>query len=293
MLERQTIVDEARQHVEGARQQAHHAARHASPWIERLSRLGYAAKGTVYVLVGVLAAQAAAGVGGETTDTHGALVHVLEAPFGQLLLALVALGLAGYALWCFVQAAFDGDGEGSDAHALVARAGHAVVGVIYAGLVVWAVGLLVGSNSSSADAGDPTRDRTAWLMAQPLGAWLVGLAGAVIVGVGIYELWKAWRSDLCERLHLQELSPTQQQWITRIGRVGFAAHGITLGLIGGFLILAALQARPDEARGLGGALATLAEQPEGPWLLGLVAVGLIAYGLFMFVQARYRDLVVR
>jgi hypothetical protein len=296
-MRHEAIADEARhhaagarEHVESAHQQAHHAAREASPWIEPLSRLGYAAKGTVYVLVGVLAAQAAAGVGGETTDTHGVLLHVLEAPFGQVLLAVIALGLAGYTLWCFVQAVFDVDQEGSDAHGLVARVGQAANGVVYAGLVIWAVNLLVGSGSG--EGGDPTRDRTAWLLAQPLGAWLVGIAGAVVVGVGVFKLWKAWSSDLCERLHLHGLGPEHQTWITRIGRIGYAAHGITLGLIGAFLVKAAVEAEPDTARGLGGALAALAGQPEGPWLLGLVAAGLTAYGLFMFVQARYRDMTV-
>ncbi|HLH25223.1 MAG TPA: DUF1206 domain-containing protein [Chloroflexota bacterium] len=292
MLGHRTAVDQARERVGVAQAQAHDAAREASPWIERLSRLGYAAKGTVYVLVGVLAAQAAAGVGGDTTDTRGALAHVLAAPFGQLLLAVIALGLAGYALWCFVQAALDCDDEGSDLHGLAARVGHAGTGVVYVGLVVWAVGLLVGANDGSAAASDPTRDRTAWLMAQPFGAWLVGLAGAIILGVGLHALWQAWRSDLSKRLHLQELSATQRLWVTRIGRAGYAAHGVTLGLIGGFVVVAAVQAQPDEARGLGGALAALAARPEGPGLLGLVAAGLVAYGLFMFVQARYRDVTV-
>jgi hypothetical protein len=292
MLGQRGVVKEARQQADGARVQAHAAARQASPWIEPLSRLGYAAKGAVYVLVGVLAAQAAAGVGGDTTDTRGALEHVLEAPLGQVLLALVALGLAGYALWCFVQAALDCDDEGSDVHGLAARVGHAITGVVYAGLVVWAVGLLVGTNRGAAETADPTRDRTAWLLAQPLGAWLVGIGGAVIIGVGLYALWKAWRSDLCERLRLAELGPTEQMWITRLGRAGFAAHGVTLVLIGAFLIKAAVEATAETARGLGGALAALAEQPEGPWLLGIVAAGLVAYGLFMFVQARYRHLTV-
>jgi hypothetical protein len=171
---------------------------------------------------------------------------------------------------------------------LAARIGHAITGVIYSGLVVWAVGLIVGTNRGDAGAEDATRDRTAWLLAQPLGAWLVGITGAIVVGVGLYKLWQAWRSDLCERLQLQELGHAEQTWITRLGRAGYAAHGITLGLIGAFLIGAAVQAEPDTARGLGGALATLAEQPAGPWLLGIVAVGLVAYGLFMGVQARYR-----
>src|SRR5581483_1999164 len=132
MLGRQSVVDGAMQGVEGARQQAHHAVRRASPWVEFLSRLGFAAKGVVYVLVGVLAAQAAAGVGGDTTDTHGALEHVLAAPFGRALLGLIALGLAGFALWSFVQAALDVDDEGDDAKGLVTRLGHAAIGVMYA-----------------------------------------------------------------------------------------------------------------------------------------------------------------
>src|SRR5689334_10736065 len=113
MLGRQTVVDGAREHVAGAREHAYRAVRHASPWVEQLARLGFAAKGVVYVVVGALAAQAAAGVGGDTTDTHGALEHVLEAPFGRIGLAVIALGLAGYALWAFVQAALDVDDDGT------------------------------------------------------------------------------------------------------------------------------------------------------------------------------------
>ncbi len=165
----------------------------------------------------------------------------------------------------------------------------------YAGLVVWAVGLLVGASGDRPAPSDPTHDRTVWLMAQPLGAWLVGLAGAAVVGVGLYELWKAWRGDPCaeDDVRVGGLQPTHQEWVERLARVGYAAHGVTLGLIGAFLVGAAVQAQPDEARGLGGALSTLAAQPEGPWLLGLVAAGLVAYGLFMFVQVRYRHVAVR
>ncbi|HEY7063855.1 MAG TPA: DUF1206 domain-containing protein [Chloroflexota bacterium] len=295
MLGHRTAVEEARQQVAGAREHAHRAARRASPWLERLARLGFAAKGVVYVLVGVLAAQAAAGVGGDTTDTHGALEHVLEAPFGRIGLAVIALGLAGYALWAFVQAALDVDDDGTDSLGLLRRAGHAVVGVTYAGLVVWAVGLLVGANGDRPEPSDPTHDRTVWLMSQPVGAWLVGLVGAAVIGVGLCELWKAWRGDPCadNDVRVDELRPRHQKWVDRVARVGYAAHGVTLGLIGGFLVGAAVQAQPDEARGLGGALSTLATQPEGPWLLGLVAAGLVAYGLFMLVQARYRQVAVR
>jgi hypothetical protein len=263
------------------------AARRAAhnPWVERLARLGFAAKGIVYITVGVLATQAALGSGGATTDTQGAIATIGQQPFGRVLLGVLALGLLGHALWRFVEAAIDPERKGGDAKGIAKRIGYAVLGVVYVGLALTAVRLISGSGNSG---GGSTQDWTARLMAQPFGRWLVGLLGLIVLGVGLYQFYQSYSAKFREKLKLGEMSQTEQRWAIRSGRFGLAARGVVFGIIGGFLVQAALQYNPDKAQGLGGALQTLSQQRFGPWLLGIVAIGLIAYGLYMLISARYR-----
>jgi hypothetical protein len=114
------------------------------------------------------------------------------------------------------------------------------------------------------------------------------IAGAFIVGAGLYQLYQAYKADFRDELKLGEMGARAKTWATRSGRLGYAARGVIFGVIGVFLIQAALQTDPDQARGLGGTLETLARQPFGPYLLGAMALGLVAHGVFMFVVARYR-----
>jgi len=117
---------------------------------------------------------------------------------------------------------------------------------------------------------------------------LVVGVGAAVVGVGLHELYEAYKAEFLEYLKLGEMGEKARKWTERWGRLGIAARAIVFGVVGTFLIRAALQYDPKEARGLGGALQTLAQQPLGSWLLGAVALGLVAYGLFMLSVARYR-----
>jgi hypothetical protein len=274
-----------------ADRQARAGARASRRWLIPLGRAGFAACGIVYGLVGVLAAEAALGTGGDTTDSEGVLVRMLQAPHGHLVLGAIACGLVGYAAWRFLQAALDTDHKGTGPEGLAVRAGSAVAGVGYVGLALTALGLLRGS-LADANGDQATQDRTAWLMAQPFGPWLVGLSGLVVIGVGLGQLATAYRATFRHDLRQHEMSADERRLATYAGRLGFAARGVVFAILGGFLLVAAVHARPDEARGLGGVLATLAAQPYGPWLLGLVAVGLVAYGAFMLVEARYRRMVV-
>lgn len=266
-------------------QAAQAATRQASPWIERLARLGYLTKGIIYIIVGALAAQAAFGAGGQTTDSSGALHTILAQPFGQFLLWVVAVGLVGYALWCFLQALIDTEHQGADAKGIAARLGYAGGGIAYSGLAYTAFRILMGLG---AGGGDTREDWTAQVLAQPFGQWLVGLAGAVGMGAGIYQIYKGVKAKFRAKLALGEMSREQATWATRAGQFGYAAHGIVLGMLGLFLIRAAYETDPSEAGGLGQALQALSQQPFGPWLLGSVALGLIAYGLFMGIMSRYR-----
>lgn len=268
-----------------AEQAAQDAA--ANPWVERLARLGFAAKGIVYALVGLLAAQAAFGSGGQKTDAQGALRTIVTQPFGQILLSLVAIGLLGYALWRFVEAAADPEHKGSDAKGILQRCSYVGNGLIYAGLALTAARIVLGSNGSS---GNASRDWTARLLAQPFGQWLVGTVGALVIGLGVYQFYAAYKAKFRQKLKLDEMSNAEQAWTVRIGRLGLAARGVVFAVIGFFLIQAARQSNPNQARGLGGALESLEQQPYGSWLLGTVALGLIAYGTYYIIQARYRKI---
>lgn len=258
--------------------------------IEKLARLGYATKGIVYGLVGVLAVMAALGLGGQTTDTQGALRAIAAQPYGQVLLILIAIGLAGYALWRFVEAILDPEHKGDDKKGLAKRLGYAVSGVLYAALTASAVGLILGSANQSGGQGGSSQAQsiTARVLAQPFGAWLVGIVGAIIIGVGFYQFYKAYSMKFRRTLKLHQMGRKEEIWAVRISRFGLAARGVVFVMIGFFLIQAGRQSQAQEVKGLDGVLQTLAQQPYGKFLLAVVALGLVAYGVYMFVQARYR-----
>ncbi len=260
----------------------------ANPWAERLFRLGYVAKGVVYAIIGWLAASAAIGSGGKTIGTRGALRSLVNRPFGRILLGFVAIGLSGYVLWRFVQAIMDTENQGTDAKGIIVRLSYAGNGLIYGGLAVTAVKIIFGE--VEIDNGYGSQDWTALLLAQPFGQWLVGTVGAIVVGVSFYEFYQAYTANFCRNFNLNEMSDTEKTWATRIGRFGLAARGIVYSIIGFFFIQAARQSKSNQVRGLEGALDSLARQPYGRWLLGIVAIGLMAYGLYYVVQARYRKI---
>jgi hypothetical protein len=259
--------------------------------MEKLARLGYATKGVVYGIIGILAVMAAFSIGGgQTTDTSGALGVIASQPFGQLLLILTAIGLIGYALWRLIEAIQDPEHQGSDAKGIAKRVGYAISGLIYGALAAQAIFIVTGTSNQAASGGggNSQSDWTAWLMQQPFGRWLVGLLGAIIVGVGFYRIYRAYKVKFRRKLNLAELDPQQTTWAIRISRIGIAARGFVFALVGFFLLQAAAQYDPSEARGLDGILRTLAAQPFGKFLLAIVAIGLVAYAIYMWIQARYR-----
>ncbi|NJL37134.1 MAG: DUF1206 domain-containing protein [Leptolyngbyaceae cyanobacterium SM1_4_3] len=261
----------------------------SSDWIERFARFGFASKGVVYAVIGILAAQAAFTAGGETTDPQGALQSIVVQPFGQILLALIAIGLAGYVLWRLLQAVLDPEGIGSDVKGIAQRLGYATSGLIYAGLSFSAIKLAAGAAAGSSDGGDSSaQDWTARILSQPFGQWLVGLGGAFVIGLGFYFFYEAFSAKFCKELKIREMSQAERKAATWFGRVGITSRGIVYTIIGIFLMVAARQSNPEQARGVGGALGALAQQPYGPWLLGIVALGLILYGAYMGLYAKYR-----
>jgi len=274
-----------------AREVRHHARRavhETAPWVQRLARMGYAAKGVVYLIVGFFAITAAFR-GGQAMGSKDALRTMLSEPYGQVLLAVVAVGLAGYALWCFVRALLDPENEGHDAKGIAKRVFVAVKGVVHLSLVVAVIGMVAGSAKSH--SGETGVDNwTAKLMSAPYGDWLAGLAGAGVVAYGLGQIYRAWVIKLDEQLSLGRMGSGARGWAIRFARFGMAARGVVFGIVGVFLALAAYHQNAGEAKGIGGALRVLQDQPYGPWLLGAVALGLVAYGVYQFALARYRQI---
>lgn len=257
-------------------------------WIEGVARVGFVTKGVVYGIVGLLALQAAIRAGGAAEGARGAILEIGNQPFGQVLIVLTAVGLFGYALWRFVEALLDPEQVGSDATGIVKRIGYVASGILYFGLALWSAWIVLGT-SSGGNAGGGTSQQmwTAKLMAQPSGQWLVGIVGALVVVVGLYHFYEAYRAGFMQKYRPGEMSPVERRWARRIGRFGISARGVTFCIIGGFLVQAAVQADPSESTGLAGALQTLSAQPYGPWLLGTVALGFVAYGIYCFSRARF------
>lgn len=254
----------------------------------RLARFGYATKGIIYLIIGTLAAELAIGHGGSAADQYGALQTINEQPFGKVLLAIVALGLLGFALRCFIQAIVDTEGKGNDAKGTIARIGYAFVGVSYAALAFGAYQLVDGVDHTDKSSTISTQEWTALLLKQPFGVALVVLIGLMVIVVALYLFYKAYTAQFRFRLNLATVNAHVSKWVILCGRCGYVALGIVLSIIGIFLIVAALQHDPHQAKGLDSALKTLAHEPFGSILLCIVVLGLIAYGVFSLMEARYR-----
>jgi hypothetical protein len=260
------------------------AVRDVAPWIEIQARNGYLAKAVLYGTIGLLAARAALGQsGGRATDTRGALRAVLEAPFGSELLLIIAGGLAGYALWRLVEAITDPEGRGHGAKALALRAGNAARGLAHGALALAALRLGLGHGDGGSRGPDGW---TARVFALPAGEALVWLAAAAVAGYGAYQLYRAWRAKLGRHLALTRVSARTGSVLVGVCRFGLAARGAVFLLIGFLLGRAAARHDPHQAGGVRESLLTLAW--IGRWALGAVALGLIAYGVFQLVEARYR-----
>lgn len=269
------------QPVQAARRGGEDVAR--SRAFEWLARAGFISRGLIYGIIGILAIKLAVGSGGTTTNQQGALKTIAHQPFGKVLLTLVAIGLGGYALWRFVRAALGHGPEDTDSG--FDRVAALASGIVYAALCVIAVEILLGSGSSSSgNASKPTAGVLGW----PAGTWLVGLAGAVLIGIGLYQGYKGISQDFLDDSKTEQMSPLVRTWITWIGIVGYLARMVVFALVGIFLIKAAIDYDPNKAVGLDGALAKIVHASYGPVLLGVVAAGLIAFGVYSLTDARYR-----
>jgi uncharacterized membrane protein YidH (DUF202 family) len=254
----------------------------------RLAQAGLISRGVLYCLVGILAFQVAfGGASSKQATQSGALQTLAQQPGGTLLVALVGVGLVAYAAWRFTQFFTEKGSEDSDAKDAVMRASYVVRAVIYMALAFLAFRLVFGGGGGG---GNTQVTLTARIMKDvPGGVFLIGLVGIIIIGVGIYQAYKAFTTDFMEELHQQQLSPAERTWIKRIGVAGHLARAIVYTLIGIFVVRAAVEFDPQKASGLDVALEELAQSAGGPWILAAVALGLILFGVYAIVRARYVD----
>jgi hypothetical protein len=248
---------------------------------EGLSRAGFVARGFVYAIIGVLAFKLALGDGGKLVNQQGAFHTVAHQRFGSLLLTLLAVGLGGYAVWRLVRAAIGHGPEGSDRGA--DRIAALASGLVYAGLCVVAVRVLMGSAKTTS----PDK-ATGGVLGWPGGTWIVGIAGLAFIGVALYQGYRGVTKDFLEDAKTEQMSRATRTWVGWIGMVGYLARMVVFGLVGVFLVKAAVDFDPKQAVGLDGALSKLLEQPYGAVLLGVVAAGVIAFAVYSWSDARYR-----
>lgn len=247
-----------------------------------LARAGLIGRGVIYGIIGILALKLALGDGGEATDQQGALTTIAQQSFGEVLLILVAVALAGYALWRLVRAAVGhGAEQRDDATDRLAAVGS---GIAYAILCVTAVEILIGSGSSSGS----TKQTTGGVLDWTGGPVLVAIAGAILIGVAAYQAYKGLAKKFLEDAKTHEMGPTVRKGYTWVGVFGLVARAVIFALVGYGLIKAAIDYDPDEAVGLDGALLTLTQAKYGPVLLGIVAAGLAGFAIYSFADARYR-----
>ena len=249
--------------------------------LEVLARVGLIARGLVYGVIGILAFKLAVGAGGKTTSQSGALQEIAGQPLGTVLLIALAIGLAAYAIWRLSEgvAGSRPDDDGS-LQRRVAAIGSAVA---YAALCVTAVKIIAGAHASS---GSP-KPAAAGILGWPGGPEIVAVAGLVIIGIGVYQGYKGIARKFLEDSRTERMGQGTEAAFTTLGIVGHVARAVTFMLIGYGLIKAALDYSAKSAVGLDGALQKLAHASAGPLLLGIVALGFIAFALYSFADARY------
>lgn len=256
------------------------------PWIRRLVRLGHAAKGVIYLLVGSLALQLAIGDGGRITDKQGVLGEILRSPFGTPMLAMIGIGLLAYALWEITEALV-APAAGQGLKATLARTLDVVKALMYGGIGWQAMRIVTGvgqtrSRSPEGYASD--------VMQLPFGDWALVLIGLGIAIFGGYQVWLAAQSRFDDDMDQQHLRREGMGWVIHIGRAGIAGRGVVFVMMGVLLTRAGLERRPSEAGGMADSLTALLSQPFGAVLLGAAAAGLVCYGVWQILHARYARL---
>ncbi len=250
---------------------------------ENIARFGIATKGLVYLLIGVLATMAALGEGGKKSGSSGVLDYLAKQSFGQILLVIIGVGLIGYVFWRMYQAFADPEENGNDTKAIFLRIGYFISGLVYGALAYVAFSTVAGASSSG---GGSRETMISKLLSQSYGQYIVGAIAIVLFIKAVFQLYKAYSGEYKEHVQQSSLRSEAKSLMIKAGKVGFTARGIVIGLIAYFTFKAALTANSDQAGGTKQALNFLQDE-FGTIVLMIVALGLAAYGVFMFIKAKY------
>lgn len=249
------------------------------------ARVGYGARGFVYLLIGGLAIFAAFDITGRTVGTRGALRTLLGQPLGLALLWAISLGFACFATWRLSQAVVDPGHYGRDLKGLAIRAALGASAALYAGISLFSLRLLLGWDASSPRPASIVEYWVAWVLSAPLGPWMVGFIGLYVVMLGMMKGWKGWRANFDDSL---ACGPRVRRWAAPVSRFGLLARAVAFVLAGVSVVIAAIRVEADNAAGLTGVLQGLHDGPYGWILLLTMALGLASFGFFGIIEALYR-----
>ncbi|HYG02346.1 MAG TPA: DUF1206 domain-containing protein [Chryseosolibacter sp.] len=253
-------------------------------WFEHYFRFGLISKGIVYCLTGIIATLAAIGYSRDSTGKSEIFQFIYEQPFGRILLGVIALGLLGYSLLRFFQCFKDIDNKGGSAKGLAKRFGFFISGLLYLSLGFYAGKLAVTGSQGN---GDSRQFMVGKILELPAGQWIIGIIGVIIIGNGLYQMYRGISQKFMKKIQLR--AAKFSDLMKKSGIIGYAARGFVLLIIGYLIVHAAMTANPNEAKGTDGAFHFM-ESQFGGVLMALVAIGLIAYGAFMFVRAKYEQI---
>jgi hypothetical protein len=254
--------------------------------LKAAARAGFVARGAIYLLIGIIALEIALGKGGQA-DRGGALSQIAAKSYGTFVLWLLVVGFAGLALWRFSEAAFGA--VGPDGHKASERLKSLARALLYSSFFVTTLQLVTGTSSSAtANGNSQSRTLTARVMTHSGGRLLVGLIGLVVLVIGAMLAREGWKKEFLKRMDFGGASFGTRSLVEKLGVVGGVARGTVVAVAGVFLIIAAVRFSPSKAEGIDGSLRAFAHTPLGPFLLILVALGLIAFGLFSWCEARWR-----
>jgi hypothetical protein len=274
------VTGSARRKVRSAGSSGRRAAN--SRFMSMLARAGFVARGAIYVIIGWIALQLAFGHSSQQADRSGALRLIANSPFGKFALWLLVIGFIGMALWRLSEALWGAAGKASKRLGSLGRT--VLYGALAYSVAKYALGLGAPSSTNT-----QSQDLTATAMHYPGGRLIVGIVGVALIAGGVSLTYQAWKKKFLRNMRLGSASPKTRQVVERLGQVGGMARGIVFATAGIFLVVAAAKAQPGQAKGIDSALRALASTPLGPWLLVLVAAGLVIFGAYSFCEARWRN----
>ena len=256
---------------------------HSDNWKEKAGRIGHIAKGAVYGIAGVLTLLAAFNMGGEKAGKMQVIEFLQKQPFGNVLLVLLAIGLACYAFWRFVQSVQDPENKSK-----VIRIGYFISGLIYLGFGIYAITQVLGSGGSG--SGQSRQTIVAELLQSSFGVFVVILIALALFGKAIYQFYRVYSGNFTKNIRTTDIPHHKAQKIVKnAGYAGYISRGVLIGIVGYFFLKAALESNPGNVQGQSGAFSFLQQSSSGPWLMAIIAAGLVCYGIFMFIVARYRS----